>query len=132
MAFTAFIFVISLLGIIALFVLRHWEEKNQRVLAPGVRVQMDDQALRLKKMFLGWQAEADTVPPKLLQLIRWCIHELAIGFASLARLLERQAHRLADMVSHKHHFVQREQKNEFLKRVGEYRNGNGEPLDTTR
>ena len=134
MVFATIIFIVSLLGTVALFCLKYWEEKNQRVLVPGMRIWADERAMALKNSLAQWQAETDKFPPKFLQLTRWLIHELAIGFAAFARMLERQAHRLADLVSHKHRFVQREQKNEFLKQVGEYKNGegNGEPLDTTR
>lgn len=131
MIFAIIIFLFSALGIAGLFILKHWEEKNHRVLAPGARAWGDTKSLEAKSLFGQMQLQADKVPPMMLHLTRWAIHELALGFASLARALERQAHRLADFVSHKRNFVQRESKSEFLKQVSEYKNGNKNGVDTT-
>jgi hypothetical protein len=49
-----------------------------------------------------------------------------LGFAAFARSSERQAHRLADLVSHKHGFVPRETRSEFLRKMSEHKNGGGQ------
>ena len=134
MIFAVIIFMISTLGIGGLFFLKHWEERRGRMLVPGVRSWGDTKALEAKVLFARMQLEADKLPPMLLQLTRWGIHELALGIAALARAAERQAHRLADFVSHKRNFVHRESKSEFLKQVSEYKNGlpgQGNGVDTS-
>ena len=134
MIFAAVIFMISALGIGGLFFLKHWEESHSRQLVPRVRSWGDTKALEARGLFARMQLEADKVPPMLLHVTRWGIHELALGVAALARAAERQAHRLADFVSHKRNFVQRESKSEFLKQVSEYKNGlpsQGSGVDTS-
>jgi hypothetical protein len=123
--FAGIVFVISLIGIVCLFGLKYWEEKHATVLVPKMRLWSDDKADEFKQ-FIAWsRAEAGSLTPRALRFARWCIHELALGFASLARASEREAHRLADLVSHKHRFERRESTNEFLKQVSDHKNGNG-------
>jgi len=57
------------------------------------------------------------------------VREAALGLAASARYLERQAHRLADLVSHKRGFERRETKSEFLKQVTDFKASNGESLE---
>ena len=151
MILAGIIFIVSLFGIAGLFGLKYWEEKHHKMLANEFRARGDERAMQLKDFFEQRLREADKFPPTIVRFTRWSIHELALAFAALARTLEHQAHRLADLVSHKHRFVQRESKNEFLKQMGEYpsRNlrsassngvgknglpgqGNGNGVDTSR
>ncbi len=117
-----FTFFISFAGIVGLFSLKYWEEKNERELIPALRKHADAQALELKQLLLLYKGEMRKVGPASIKLARVLLHDLALSFAALSRASERQAHRLADMVSHKRSFVPREAKNEFLKKVGEYKN----------
>ena len=123
------IFFLSLLGIVSLFGLKHWEEKKQRVVAQDMRIRADGRAIEFKTWLENSRGELKKLPPALLRLSNFAIHEAALGAAASARFIERQAHRLADMVSHKHHFERREPRSEFLKQMTEHKNGNG--LDTT-
>ena len=59
--------------------------------------------------------------PRAVLLSRFLVHEAALGIARAARYSERQAHRLADMVSHKRGFERRETRSEFLRKVSEGR-----------
>ena len=129
MIFAAVVFFVSLLGIVGLFGLKHWEEKKQRVVAQDMRTRADGRALEFKTWLENSRGEFKKLPPALLRFSRIAIHEAALGAAASARLIERQAHRLADMVSHKHHFERREPRSEFLKRMTEHKNGTG--VDTT-
>ena len=122
------IFFLSLLGIVGLFGLKHWEEKKQRVIAGVRRARADERALQLKTWLENSRGELKKLPPVLLRLSRFFVHEAALGAAASARFVERQAHRLADMVSHKHHFERREPRSEFLKRMTDHKNGNGAGL----
>ena len=129
--FATVIFSISVIGIIGLFALKYWEEKHGRVLAPQLRAHADTQALELKDLLLKIKVEARKLGPTSIRVARLALHELALSLAALSRASERQAHRLADLVSHKRGFVPRESKNEFLKQVSEYKNGSGtNELDT--
>jgi hypothetical protein len=81
----------------------------------------------MKELLLAARVDLAKVPPELLRFSRIALHEAALGFAYLARLAERRAHRIADFVSHKRHYERRETRSEFLKKVSEGRNGS---LDT--
>lgn len=117
--------VFSIVGITGLFSLKRWEENNGRVFAPSLRQKADAQALELKEFLNKLQMEIEEMPSVSVKFARIAVHDLALGFAGLANFLERQAHNLADLVSHKHRFERREPRNEFLKRVGESKSRNG-------
>lgn len=119
----------SLLGIAAIFCVKYWEQRHNRVLAPGLRERLDVRALQTKELLAAARMDLAQLPPALVRLSRFLIHEAALGFALLARIVEKQSYRLADLVSHKHRFEKRETRSEFLKKVSEHKNGNG--LDTT-
>jgi len=116
------IFGISLLGIIALFAVKQWELSHERVLIPSLRRRADIRALQVKDLAYAARKDLAKLPPQIILITRVIIHEAALGFAALARLLERQAHRLADTVSHKRGFERRETRSEFLKKVAEHKN----------
>jgi hypothetical protein len=122
-------FSLSLLGIVSLFGLKYWELRREQVLAPALREKVDARAGQLKELIVAARKDASKLPPALVRLARLLLHEGALAFAALARLMERQAHRLADLVSYKHRFERRETRSEFLKKVAEHKSGNG--LDTT-
>ncbi len=125
MTIAIIVFFLSFAGITALFGLRYWEIHAQRFLAPALRERFDARALQAKELLVAARIDLAKLPPALLRLTRIIIHEAALGFAILARIAEKQAHRLADFVSHKHRFEKRETRSEFLKKVSEHRNGNG-------
>ena len=57
------------------------------------------------------------------------LHFAALEFAHLARQASRQAHRLADFVSHKRNFERKETRSEFLRKMTELKNGNAPTPD---
>ena len=131
MTFAIITFALSLLAIIALFLFKAWESRTSKVLASGVRERADRHALELKKWFLWSREEFKKLPPEIVFLVRTVLHDAALGAAHIARSLERQSHRLAELVSHKHGFERRETQSDFLKNVSGYKNGQDESLDTT-
>ena len=126
MIFTSIIFFISLLGIIGLFVAKHLEDQHQKMVLPQeLREKADEHAIQLKSLLLRKRAEMSKLPGVFMHLLRVAVHEAALGAARFARFLESQAHRLADFVSHKHHFKKGKTRSEFLKQVSEHAKNNG-------
>lgn len=112
-------FAVSFVGIAGLFALKYREEKAGRVYLPSLRDSADEKAVAFK----GWLArrgkDLELLPPFAAMLARRGVHELALSFAAIARMGETQAHRLADLVSHKHRFERRAPRSEFLMRVAQ-------------
>ena len=133
MMFTFVVFVISLTGIIGLFAVKYWEYNRDRVLMPRLRARADMRAAQMRELLVAAREDMSKLPPLLAALGRYLVHEAALGFAALARMAERGAHQLADLVSYRHRFEKRETRSEFLRKVAEHKNGNGEreELDTT-
>jgi hypothetical protein len=125
MVFAPVAFFISLLGIVGLFAIKHFEAKRQTVIYPELRKKVDNQALRLKSFILMKRVEASQFPSAFLHFMHRAVHAGALGAARFARFVETQSHRLADFVSHKHHFKKRETRSEFLKKVREHTRNNG-------
>lgn len=125
MLIAAAIFFVSLIGIIILFGIKYWEVRNERPSISRVRTRADVRALEIKAWLLHLRAELEKVPPSVVALGRFGVRDVALGIAGVARSIERQAHKLADLVSHKRHFERKESKNSYLKRVSDY-----EPTDT--
>ncbi len=115
----------SFLGIVAIFCVKYWERHVEKVYAPAFREKADRHALQLKELLTAAQMDLAKLPPALIRLSRLVVHEAALGFAFLARVVEKQSYRLADLVSHKHRFEKRETRSEFLKKVSEHKNGDG-------
>lgn len=132
MLFAALIFFFSLVCITCLFGLKYWELRNERVLFSDIRGRFDMRAHHLKELMIAARLDISKLPPEMLRLGRFLLHRGALAFAEIARMSERQAHRLADLVSYKHRFEKRETRSEFLKKVAEHKNGRGEnEVDTT-
>jgi len=129
--FATILFLLSLLGVVALFALKHWEARAGRVLAPSVERYLDMRALQGKELLIALQADLEKLPPELVHFARVGIRIVALETARFARFLEAQAHRLADLVSHKHRFERRAPRSEFLKKVIEHKNGSSNGVDTT-
>ena len=119
------LFVFSLAGIGGLLGLKGWELRHVRVIAPRLRERADEWALHFKELAFALQADLEKLPPELLHLSRSIVHELVLALAALLRFLSQEAHKLADMVSHKHSFKRRAPRSEFLQKVIEHKNGNG-------
>lgn len=121
MVFAGILFGLSLLGIAVLFVFKRWEMKRQSVLFARLRARGDVRAEQLKELALAARMDLAKLPPEAVRVARVLIHEGALALAALARFLERQAHRLADFVSHKRGFEKRQTRSEFLKKVAEHK-----------
>ena len=111
-------FGVSLFGIIVLFSLKYREAKTGRVMLPAFRDWADVQAVGLKSLLAWLRIEAEKMPPMMVAILRYFIRWAALKMAHLARQGEHQAHKLADIVSHKHRFERRETRSEFLKQIG--------------
>ncbi|MDP2648669.1 MAG: hypothetical protein Q8P19_02090, partial [bacterium] len=105
------------------FALKYWEIRSGRVLSPKMRERMDKRARNLKDLTLAARVDLAKLPPQALRVARLFVHEAALFLAALARAGEKQAHRLADMVSYKHRFEARQTRSEFLKKVSENKDG---------
>jgi hypothetical protein len=113
------VLAVSVLGIAFLFYIKHWEEKNARIFSPVLRLAADGKALEFKAFLNMCESEFRKIGPTSMRIGRVLLHDLALTLAALSRASERQAHRLADVVSHKHRFERRETKNDFLKQVSD-------------
>ncbi|MBI2030588.1 hypothetical protein HYT05_03125 [Candidatus Kaiserbacteria bacterium] len=88
-------------------------------MAPDLRTRADEQALRFKAYIMNGRQEVAKIIPFTALMMRYFIHEGALAFARAAHFTGVQAHRLADFVSHKHHFERQAPRSEFLKRVSQ-------------
>lgn len=126
-------FFLSLALVVLLFGLKHWEVARGRIVMPNVRASADHRARALKAHLGTWLVELQKLPSYLAYLSRFLVHEAALGFAQIARMLEAQAHNVADLVSHKRSFEKRsggvgETRSEFLKKMSDRTSGSS--LDT--
>lgn len=126
MTLAMIVFFAALAGVIALFSLKFWEERRGRILAERSRARADEMALGLKDRLDDARAHAERIPPEVAHLSRKAVHAAALGTVGVARGMEKQALRVADLVSAKRGFERRETKSEFLKQVTEYKNGSEE------
>ncbi|MBI2613035.1 hypothetical protein HYW59_04510 [Candidatus Kaiserbacteria bacterium] len=124
------VFFISLAGLVGFFGLKEWESRSSRVSFPALRQKLDEWAFFLQGVMVALKADAEKIPPEMLHLLRILIHEIALSLASLLRFLSLQAHKLAELVSHKRNFVRRAPRSEFLKKVIDHKNDNKGEVDT--
>lgn len=126
MLVASIIFLIALVLIALLFALRQWEINHGRTLSPALRSRADHAATELKHRALESGTEIQKLWPFAILLSRYLVHEAALGFAQIARVLEREAHNVAELVSHKRSFTPRETRSEFLRKMDR---GNGTNID---
>jgi hypothetical protein len=119
------LFGCSLVGICGIFTLKSWEVRHERMLAPHVRSRLDGAALGIKHQLFQIRLDVARIPPLTVWYTRVVLHKGALGFAAFARMSEYQAHRLAELVSHKRTSTPRETRSEFLKKVSEHKSENG-------
>lgn len=131
MVFATVVFLLALIGIIALFALKYWELARGRVVARDLRESADREALHVKELIGALQLDLAKLPPLMLFAAQRMLHAAAVDFGHLMHWLGAQAHNLADFVSHKRNFERRETRSEFLKKVSEHKNGGGEREEAT-
>lgn len=130
--FAGIVFFVSLVLIIALFALNMREEKTGRYFAPEWRAAADKEALYVRDLLMAADLDLKKVPPLVSYYSHEALRVAALSFARAARRASRDAHRLADFVSHKHNFERKETRSEFLRKMSELKNGNREDeIDTT-
>ncbi|HVU75892.1 MAG TPA: hypothetical protein VHD38_03625, partial [Candidatus Paceibacterota bacterium] len=117
MAIALAIFLISLLGIAILFALKYWEERRGMPILPASRERADMRAQALKAYLLRMRTDAGHLLPIMVRIFSGLLHVAALSLAGVARSIERELHRLAEMVSHKRNFQPRETKSDFLRQV---------------
>jgi len=125
MMFAFAVFVVSLVGIAALFGVKYLEANRDLVFWPNVRARFDIRAGRVKELLIAARADVTKLPPLTVVMGRHILQHAALRFASFARAAEHGARRLADLVSYKRRFEKRETRSEFLKKVSEHKNGGG-------
>lgn len=130
MMFAGTAFLLSFLGILAFFALKVREESSGRRMAPLVRDALDREAMHIKALLFAAELDLKKIPPLLMYWGHVFLHRAALEFARAARIASRRAHALADFVSHKRNFQRTVTRSEFLKKMGERKNWNGE-MDTT-
>ncbi|HWP61503.1 MAG TPA: hypothetical protein VN495_02795 [Candidatus Paceibacterota bacterium] len=124
LVFSGILFIVSLSLIAMLFGFNIREARTGRYIATELRTAADHDALYLKELMEAADVDLKKIPPLLSHFAHVCLHIAALEFARFARNASRQAHRLADFVSHKRNFERRETRSEFLNKLGEYKNGN--------
>lgn len=110
-------FFVTLLLIFVLFALKRVEVARGRRFGERARASADRGALSLKSGLQIVESHIENLPWFLGALMRYGVHVGALSFARLARVSEREAHRLADLVSHRHRFERKETKSSYLKKV---------------
>ena len=121
--FAAIVFFISLVLIVLLFFINIKEHKTGRYVVAEWRLAADREALQLKELMEAADLDIKKIPPFAAHIAHVSIHYAALEFAHLARQASRQAHRLADFVSHKRNFERGQTRSEFLKKMTELKNG---------
>lgn len=121
------VFFSSLVAIAFLFIVKRIELGRSHRFAEGVRTRADYGALYVKHWLEMGEWYLEKTPWFIAALARYGVHIGALSFARLARTSAEQAHRLADLVSHKHRFERRETKSSYLREMSEVpiRNQNG-------
>lgn len=117
------VFATSLIGILLLFTIKKLESSRERRFAENMRTRADQGALHVKQWLEMGEWYLEKTPWFIAALARYGVHIGALSFARLARTSAEQAHKLADLVSHKHRFERRETKSQYLRDVSEYKNG---------
>ena len=131
MIFAIATFFLSLAGIAGLLAVKEWEWKRGKILFPAVREKLDLWDARLRELVCALQVDIEKLPPEIIHISRIIVHEAALAAAAFLRSLEKRAHQLADLVSHKHAFQRRAPRSEFLKKVSEHKNSSGNGNDGT-
>lgn len=124
------VFFMSFLGLAALFGMKEWEVRSGRILFPYIRRELDRAAIFVEETIEALKKDAEKIPPELLRLSRIALQEIALALATFLRFLSLEAHKLADLVSHKHNFVHRAPRSEFLKKVIEHKKDRKVEVDT--
>lgn len=114
---------ISLVGLVTLFSLKYAEMNRGTLFASEFRVRADTITRMTKATVRFGLARIRELPYEALHISRFLIHIGAVIFARGARAAEAGAHKLADRVSHKHHFERSETKSSFLRSVSAHKDG---------
>ncbi|KKW35083.1 MAG: hypothetical protein UY81_C0054G0007 [Candidatus Giovannonibacteria bacterium GW2011_GWA2_53_7] len=121
--FAGIAFFLALTLIVALFAIKLSEERSGRRAMPSWRDALDSEALHIKGLLSAAELDLKKLPPLFVYWMHGVIHIAALEFARAARAASREAHRLADFVSHKRNFKRGVTRSEFLKKMGERKGG---------
>ena len=119
--FAGFVFFLALALLVSLFTLKIRERESGAMFAPELRAAADREALHLKELLAAARLDLKKVPPLLVHWGHRLVHFAALEFARAARAASREAHKLADFVSHRRTFQKRETRSEFLRKMSERR-----------
>lgn len=123
----AICFFSSLLGLVLLFTLKYAELSRDVVYAPDLRKRADERAVQMKEWMLLHTNIFEFVSTKGLELLRLGIHTFAVWFAGIARKAEVTAHIVADAVSQKRTFKERETQSDYLRHMSEFKSEKEKP-----
>jgi len=132
--FATTLFILSGVGIIGLFAVKYWEMKREQVFAHAWRQRINERAIQMKTSLHGRvQVVSTQVWPITLLVTRYFIHRAALGAARLSHKANVQAHRIADMVSHKQRLASghqlRSPRSEFLQKMSALKHGATQSVD---
>ena len=123
--FAGIAFFLALAFIALFFTIKLSEQHSGRRAMPSWRDALDREALHVKALLGAAELDLKKLPPLFMYWMHVVIHIAALEFARAARAASREAHRLADFVSHKRNFKRRVTRSEFLKKMGERKSGQG-------
>lgn len=123
MPFSFVIFCLALIGIVLHFGVKYWEIEHGPILEIELHKTADREALRIKELMHAAGIDLKKVPPLAVHAAQSALHTGAVRFEKFAHWLGKQAHNVADTVSHRRTFTHRETRSEFLKKVSEHKNG---------
>jgi len=114
-------FIISFVGLCALFTFKYVEMSRGTIYVPHAQAYADRWARMIKAIMRLLVVRVERLPQDFVVLLHVLVHVGAVVFARGARAAEQGAHKLADRVSHKHRFEKGKSRSEFLKRVSEHK-----------
>ena len=118
---TFIVFAASLAGIALLFILKYAEAATGKTLLPGTRRALDARAEEVERWGAFLAHVIEHIPAFLVVFLYFSVHVTAVLVALIARSAERQAHKVADFVSHRRTFERKETRSDFLKEVSHHK-----------
>ncbi|MEK7628842.1 MAG: hypothetical protein AAB421_05545 [Patescibacteria group bacterium] len=114
-------FVLSVVGLAVLFTIKAVELERGVLFAARPRRRADVYAMAIKILIQSFSERLENTPTHLLTFGRFLVHIAALGFARVARAVERSSYKIADRVSHRHGFERGETRSSFLKSVSDHK-----------
>ena len=126
------VFGVALCGLFALFSLKYIENASGTVFFPRMRGVLNSRTQRIRRVLLLVIHAIEHFPALMVAFGYASLHLFAVLVALGARMAEKQAHRVADFVSHKRKFQRRPTQSSFLKEVTTHKETLIVPEDVTK